>query len=158
MKHPTNQKGVAAVEFGLLLVPLVTLAFGITEFGRAMYQYNAITKATRDAARYMSMQTPGDAGAAATARCLAVYGQTSCSGNPLVPGLATGNVSVKDSSTHPGTHALQPVSVGGGPATGVANLVTVEVSGFQFVSLVSFVVPNITFGTMGTTMFGPPPS
>ena len=158
MRHPTHQKGVAAIEFGLLLVPMVTLAFGITEFGRAMYQYNAIAKATRDAARYMSMQTPGDANAATVAKCLAVFGKTACLGDPLAPGLATGIVTVKDSSTNPGTHALQPVSAGGGAVTGVANLVTVEVSGFQFVSLLSFVVPNITFGPIGTTMFGPPPS
>jgi len=160
MKNSSHQRGVAAVEFGLLLVPLVTLAFGITEYGRAMYQYNAIAKATRDAARYMSMQTPGDSGAMATARCLVIYAKTTCSGTPLVPGLDNQNVTVaiKDKTTNPGTHALQPVSAGGGPATGVANLVTVEVSGFQFVSLVSFVVPNFTFGPIGTTMFGPPPS
>lgn len=158
MMHPTNQKGVAAVEFGLLLIPLVTLAFGITEFGRAMYQYHTIAKATRDAARYMSMQTPGDTGAATAARCLVRYGKTSCSGSLLAPGLLDATVTVLDSSTTPGTHALQPVSAGGGPVTGVANLVTVEVSGFQFQSLVSFVVPAITFGTISTTMFGPPPS
>ena len=160
MKHPNRQKGVAAVEFGLLIIPLVTLAFGITEYGRAMYQYNAIIKATRDATRYMSMQAAGSAGATATARCLVVYGNTACSGTPLVPGLDGQNVTVaiKDSTTNPGTHALQPISAGGGPVTGMANLITVEVSGFQFVSLVSFVVPNITFGPIGTTMFGPPPS
>lgn len=157
---PIHQRGVAAVEFGLLLIPLVTLAFGITEYGRAMYQYNAIAKATRDAARYLSMQAPGNAGAMATAHCLVVYGKTACSGTPLVPGLDNQEVTVaiKDSSTNPGTHALQPISVGGGPVTGVANLVTVEVSGFKFVSMVSFVVPDITFGAIGTTMFGPPPS
>lgn len=153
----TYQRGVAAVEFGVLLIPLVTLAFGITEYGRAMYQYNTIAKATRDAARYLSMQAPGNAGAAAAARCLVVYGRTACAGSPLISGLTPDGVTIKDSSTNPGTHALQPVS-GAGPVTGVANLVTVEVSGFQFGSLVSFVVPDITFGTIGTTMFGPPPS
>ncbi len=160
MKYPLHQRGVAAVEFGLLLVPLVTLAFGITEYGRAMYQYNAIAKATRDAARYMSMQSPGDSGAMTTARCLVIHANTDCSGAPLIPGLDDQDVTVaiKDQTTNPGTHALQPISAGGGPATGVANLVTVEVSGFQFVSLVSFVVPNITFGPIGTTMFGPAPS
>jgi len=159
MKHPTQQKGVAAVEFGLLLIPMVTLAFGITEYGRAMYQYNSIAKATRDAARYMSMYAPGDPSATTEARCLARFGNIACSGTPLIPGLTAQNVTVtvKDSSTNPSTHALQPIS-GGGSVTGVANLVTVEVTGFQFVSLVSFVVPNITFGPIGTTMFGPPPS
>lgn len=158
MKLPDRQRGVAAIEFGLLLVPLVMLAFGITEFGRAMYQYNTIAKGTRDAARYMSVQTPGNADAMSAARCLVVYGTTTCSGAPLVTKLSTDNVTIKDSSTDPATHALQQVSIGGGLPTGVANLVTVEVSGFTFESLVSFVVPNIPFATIGTTMFGPPPS
>lgn len=158
MRLPVKQKGVAAVEFGILLVPLVILTFGITELGRAMYQYNTIAKATRDAARYMSVQTPGDGTAMARARCLAAYGNPGCSAPSLVPGLTEDDVLVRDSSTNPATHALQPVSVGGGAPTGVANLVTVEVGGFQFVSLVSFVVPDIQFGTIGTTMFGPPPS
>lgn len=158
MKPLGRERGVAAIEFGLLLVPLVMLAFGITEFGRAMYQYNAIAKGTRDAARYMSVQTPGDANAMSVAQCLVVYGKTACSGTPLVTGLSVDNVTVRDSSTDPATHALQPVAIGGGLPTGVANLVTVEVSGFTFVSLVSFVVPDIQFATIGTTMFGPPPS
>jgi len=160
MRYPDYQRGVAAIEFALVLIPLTVLAFGITEYGRAMYQYNTIAKATRDAARYMSMQAPGDAGATAKAKCLVTFGKTVCSGSPLVSGLTDQSVtiSIRDSSTNPGTHALQPVSAGGGPVTGVANLVTVEVSGFQFVSLVSFVAPNIAFGPIGTTMFGPPPS
>lgn len=163
---PSKQHGVAAVEFGLLLIPLVTLAFGVTEYGRAMCQYNTIAKATRDAARYLTMQTPGDTSSWDAAKNLVVCGRTVCSSpndpdvplGPLVPGLTPAKVIVRDSTTNPGTHALQSVSVGSGPVTGVANLVTVEVSGFQFVSLVSFVVPNITFGTIGTTMFGSPPS
>ena len=162
MKHPTNQKGVAAVEFGLLLIPLVTLAFGITEFGRAMYQYNTIAKATRDAARYLSTEDAGKASAATTARCLVVYGKTSCEGAPLVPGLADGNVTVaiKDSTTNPGTHALQPIPdvSGAGGGSGIVNLVSVEVSGFKFNSLVPFVVTDVTFGPIGTTMFGSRPS
>lgn len=158
MKLPGRQYGVAAIEFGLLLVPLVMLVFGITEFGRAMYQYNTIAKGTRDAARYMSVQTPGNANAMSAARCLVVYGKTACSGAPLVTGLSVGNVTIRDSSTDPATHALQQISMGGGLPTGVANLVTVEVGGFTFVSLVSFVVPDIQFATIGTTMFGPPPS
>lgn len=51
-----TQRGVAAVEFGILLIPLVLLAFGITEYGRAMYQYNALGKSVRSAARYLSQE------------------------------------------------------------------------------------------------------
>ena len=114
-----------------------------------MYQYNTIAKGTRDAARYLSMKSPDDAVAKTAAQCLVLYGNTTCVGNPLVSGFTDkdkGKIAVKNS-------ALQQI-----PGGGVANLVTVEVSGFQFKTLVSYVVPDITFGAIGTTMFGPPPS
>ncbi len=145
MKYPNKQKGVAAVEFGLLLVPLVTLAFGITEFGRAMYQYNTIAKGARDAVRFVSVKSPA-ATDDAIAKCLVAYGNTGCKGTQLISGFVeTAKVVVKNSP-------LQTI-----PGGELANLVTVEVTGFKFVSLVSFVVPDITFGPIAATMFGPPP-
>lgn len=142
--HTRNQKGVAAVEFGILLVPLVILAFGITEFGRAMYQYNTLAKGTRDAARYLSMKSSDDKAAKSAAQCLVLYGKTACGGDPLISGFTdTTKVIIKNS-------ALQEI-----PGGGLANLVTVEVVGFQFKTLVSFVVSDIAFGSIGTTMFGP---
>jgi hypothetical protein len=59
--------------------------------------------------------------------------------------LGTAMVSVMDSSNST-SHANQATG------SGVINLVTVEVRGYPFTSLVSFVVPNITFGPIGTTM------
>lgn len=152
MKLPRKQKGGAAVEFGLLLIPLVMLAFGIAEFGRAIYQYNTIAKGGRDAVRYLSQVAPGSAASIAAAKCLVVHGNTTCSGNPLVSGLSVNEVTVRDSTTDPSTHAKQPIS-GGGGVTGTSNLVSVEVSGYQFNSLVTYVVPNLTFNTISATMF-----
>eukprot|EP01034_Spumella_vulgaris_P030830 gene30830-38109_t len=37
----------------ILVTVLVPLTLGVTELGRAMYEYNSLAKATRDAARYM---------------------------------------------------------------------------------------------------------
>ena len=36
MRHtrPARQRGVAAVEFAILLLPILLIAFGIVEFGR----------------------------------------------------------------------------------------------------------------------------
>ena len=143
---PYRQRGVAAVELGILLIPLVMLAFGITEFGRALFQYNTLAKSTRDAARYLSQQGPGDSGDIAAAKNIAVYGNPGGSGSPLVPGLTTGNISVCDSVTCPATHALQPTG------SGAVNLVTVTVTGYGFTSLVPFVVPSLTFNDISTTM------
>lgn len=53
---PLKQHGGAAVEFGIVLALLVTLLAGIFGFGRAFWYYDALTKATRDAARNMSVK------------------------------------------------------------------------------------------------------
>jgi Flp pilus assembly protein TadG len=148
-RTPHSQQGVAAVEMALVLIPLMLLLFGITEFGRALYLYNTIAKATRDGARYLSTQGPGDASEITSARCLVVYGNTACTGSPLVPGLTTGQVSVCDASAYTGcgsTHASQPTG------SGVINLVTVRVTGYAFTSAVPFLIQSITFNDISTTM------
>ena len=139
-----KQRGVAAVELALVMIPLVLMAFGITEFGRAIYQYNTLAKSVRDATRYLSQQGPGEG--TGTAKCLAVYGNRSCSGSPLAPGLTQANIQVRDQITDPGTHQNQPTG------SGVINLVTVEVAGYSFVSLVPLVPPNITFDNISVNM------
>lgn len=49
-----RQKGVAAVEFAIVIGLLVLIMGGIIEFGRVFWYYNALTKATRDGARLIS--------------------------------------------------------------------------------------------------------
>ncbi|MBS7758805.1 pilus assembly protein, partial [Klebsiella pneumoniae] len=90
-------RGVAAVEFALLLVPMLTMLCGVAEFGRAIYQFDALTKATRGAARYLSQFSPDGAGyPAAQARCLAAHGNPDCTGPALVKGLTTSMVAICD--------------------------------------------------------------
>jgi len=48
------QRGVAVVEFALVIIPLLLIVAGIVEFGRAFWYYDALSKSTRDAARYVS--------------------------------------------------------------------------------------------------------
>ena len=58
---------------------IVMLATGVAEFGRAIYQFETLTKATRDAARYrLSVWLPTDRAMypASQAQCLVVYGST----------------------------------------------------------------------------------
>ncbi len=146
------------VEFGIVLALLISIVFGITEFGRAVYQYNNLAKAARDAARYLSIQAATDVDAKNAAKCLAVYGRAyygdaSCGGAasppPLVPGLATAMISICDPVDCPATHLAQ----GAAP---VLNLVTVTVSDenspYPFTSLISFVVPSFNFGEISVTM------
>jgi Flp pilus assembly protein TadG len=153
-----RQSGAAAVEFALLIVPLLAILTGITEFGRAMYYYETIAKGARDAARMMSTQTPTDIDYAAlrtSAICTAVFGNTACTGQPLVPGLTIAMVDVCDAAACPATHA------GVATGTGVANLVTVTIGGpnapFQFISMAPFVpaqfgIASMTFSPIAVTM------
>jgi len=125
-----RQRGVAAIEFGLLAVVLVLISFGITEFGRAFYQYNTLLKSTRAAAREMSFGSA--ANHIQVARCLAVYGHRTCTGESLLAGL-TGDL-VKfppDAELYPGCVAIE---------------------GFRFISYVPWIVPDITFNTVRTCM------
>ena len=142
----SRQRGVAAVEFGLLLTPLVLMIFGTTELGRAIYSYNTLDKTVRDAARHLSQHGPGDATIAAQAKCLAVYGTTDCSGSVVAPGLTVGMVTLCDASLCPGTHANQTTGLGS------INLVTVSIQSYSYTSVVNFVVPDMTFNNISVTL------
>jgi len=160
-RRPAHRsRGVAAIELAIVLIPLLVLVFGITEFGRAMYEYNTVVKAVRDGARYLSTQNVGIG--RATAQCIVVYGRiTPCSGTPLAPGLSTAIVETVDAAnctaadvglTAGCTVSQQSVPTG----SGVVNTVTVRVNGYVFTSLVSFALGNVTVGTpSGTITFGP---
>ena len=87
-----KQTGVALVEFALVLPLLLILTFIVTEYSRALYQYNTLTKSVRDAARYLSIQSPGDTTKYAIAKNLVVYGNPAGSGTPLAIGLTTAQV------------------------------------------------------------------
>jgi Flp pilus assembly protein TadG len=151
MSLRSRQRGVALIELAISIGVLIMIAFGITEFGRAIYQYNTLAKAVRDAARFLAVRDPSSPAAIDDARCMAVHGNPSCSGPPLAPGLALGMVSV--------CHAMDPACAATHQAQGaspVINLVTVTIGGpnapYTFQSLVSFVVPDIPFGAISVTM------
>ena len=52
------QKGQALVEFSLAFVVFSMLIFGVIDFGRGIYQYNAVSQAAREIARVTSVH-PG---------------------------------------------------------------------------------------------------
>lgn len=164
LKH---MRGAAAVEFAIVLIPLLTLVTGVAEFGHAIAQYEALTKATRDAARYLSTHTPGEnAYPLAQAQCLATYGNTACTGSTLVTGLTTSMVVICDSahttnctdSTDPtsfsnvSTYDTNNAASGGTPA-GSIGLVEVKIKGFPYSPIEPFInLPAITFDNIFTVM------
>lgn len=141
--------GVAAVEFAFLVIPLVILAFGISEVGRAIYSYNTLVKSVRDAARYLTSKEPGLASHHTVAKCMVVHGSADCSTSTpaLAPGLTTSMVEVCDSVlTCDGvTNTLLT-------GTGTIRTVTVRISDYPYNSVVEFVMPDITFNNISTTM------
>jgi len=51
-----RQQGAVILETAIMLMILLLFAFGIIDFGRVMYVSNSLTNATRDAARWASVQ------------------------------------------------------------------------------------------------------
>jgi len=139
-----RQQGVAVVELGLTVCLLLAIAFAITEFGRAIYTYNTLAKAARDATRYLSTQAAGSTTAQATATNLVVYGNPTGSGTPLVPGLTASMVSICDAAN---AACTSNIFQGSNPAI---NTVTVTISGYTF-SPVLDLFAFTRFYTKGTT-------
>jgi hypothetical protein len=87
-------RGAIAVEMALLMIPLIVMAFGAAEFGRAIYEYNTLAKSARDAARHVSQSVSSDP-LIAEAKELAVYGTiTGAAPTPLLPNLSESNVTI----------------------------------------------------------------
>jgi Flp pilus assembly protein TadG len=145
-----TQHGVALVELALIIPMLLLLTLVTTEFGRAMYEYNAVVKSTRDAVRYLSVQTPNTH--VTEARNLIVYGNTAGTGTPLARGLSLSNV--------PAGSCCTWQSAGAGP---IITTVTVRVSSYAFHSMFRSVFGvvfadangNIVFSDITATMRAP---
>lgn len=131
------QRGVAIVEFALILPLLLILTLITTEFGRAMYEYNTVAKSVRDAARYLSIQLPNTK--QTEAANLVVYGKTAATDadRPLARGLSTSNVT---------TPSWQ--NAGADP---IITTVTVQVTGYTFNSM----VPSVFGLNLGSYTFAP---
>jgi Flp pilus assembly protein TadG len=140
----SGQRGVALVEFALILPLLLILTFITTEFGRALYEYDSVAKSVRVAARYLSTQNANSH--QAQAQNLTIYGYvTPPSGaTPLAPGLA--GMGLCPSGTTP-TSPCVGVSWSDVGSSPVIKAVTVSVHGYQFRSIFTTAF-GLTFGTV----------
>jgi Flp pilus assembly protein TadG len=92
LKRIENQRGVASLEFVLILPILLFVLFASVELSRAWFTMNLLTTAAREAARAGVVADPANVQADATARLNALLGAGTWSGtitcNP--PPCATG--------------------------------------------------------------------
>jgi hypothetical protein len=114
-----KQKGLAAIEFTMVLPFLLLLIFASAEFGRLMFQYNALNKTVRDASRYLTTNAkPGSNNVititdtlASEVKSLIKYGQ-SASSTMLLPNLTDEDISFNTSGdfiTITVTYDWQPI-------------------------------------------------
>jgi Flp pilus assembly protein TadG len=47
-----SQRGSSLIEYGVVLVVMMTMIFGLIDFGRAMYAYHFVSNAAREGTRY----------------------------------------------------------------------------------------------------------
>jgi Flp pilus assembly protein TadG len=103
-----KQRGAAALEFVLLVVPLLMLLTAVVELGRLMYTYECLLSDARGAARILSRTSPSDASYAAVktqAACLVVSGSPDCSASRRIAAVGPDRVQICDALSCPSTHS-----------------------------------------------------
>jgi Flp pilus assembly protein TadG len=137
-----RQKGQAAVETVLVIVPLFMVLLGILDFSVAIFVMDTMEYAARQGVRFAVLQQAGATGHQDDAIRLAVRG------NSL--GFLSNTTDVPDSQLTINYYALNPgtntwvLTTGGGSNAG-GNLVKVGVSGFSW----AWMIPAWRPGTNG---------
>ena len=106
MKTNKNQRGLAAVEFAIVLPVMLFLMLATAEFGRVFYHYNTLSKAVQTGARYASRPlvktselTNLDAAFVQRIRNFVVYGNEAGAGTAVLDGFTAGsNVAISSSA------------------------------------------------------------
>lgn len=129
----TLQGGQSLLEFAMVLPLLLLIVLGVIEFGRAYYQYNTLSKAVREGARYMSMHAY-DPIELTRAQNIAIYGNREGTGSPCLPGLAVGNISITPRNPDTGASRTNP-----------PRWIRVGVTGYTFQLMFPGIVPISSF-------------
>jgi len=120
----SRQRGVAAVETALVLIPTIALLFGVFEYGRLFMDWNLLNNAAREGCRY------------------ALANNTSSTINTSVQNIVTNYMSGQTSSFT--NFTVTVTGIHNGVSTPVNNLVpgdliTVSASGtYKFMKIVPF--------------------
>lgn len=124
-----SEEGSALVEFALIALVLLTLLFGIIDVGRALYAYDYVSYAARDAARFAIVRGTTCSGLSGGCPAASSDIQTYVQSNAT--GIDTSTLTVASHCLPPGTTAYSPPCSPGTPVQ-----VTIQY-GFEFVSPLS---------------------
>ena len=148
-QHRREERGQTLVEFAFVCVLFLTVLFGIIEFGRALWTWNTIVQATRAGARFAVVEAPS-----ATddqVKNFVVYYNAAGTGDPVLPGLSTSNVTVQymknSGKVCPDSSSPDPC-----PDKYAADIIQVSVTGYTFSFLVPFVGTSLTLPAFTTTL------
>ena len=132
-KNRRLQRGQSLLEFTMVLPLLLLITLGVVEFGRAYFQYNTLSKAVRQGARYMSMHAY-DAIELTRAQNIAIYGNREGTGSPCLPGLAVGNITITPRNPDTGASRTNP-----------PRWVRVGITGYTFQPMFAGILPISSF-------------
>lgn len=90
---PARARGAALIELALVLTLLVTIVAGIIGFGRTFWHYDALSKATRNAARTLSVSAPATLASVGAVNAAAEVRDAAASAG--IDGFNTSNVLVR---------------------------------------------------------------
>jgi Flp pilus assembly protein TadG len=109
-----DERGVQLVELAIVLPVFILLFAATAEFALYFYEYTTLAKATRVGTRYLAtacVKTTEDT----NAKNIVVFGNAAGTGNPILTGLSTSNVTITRS--------------GGVPT--LPQTVTIQITGFK---------------------------
>lgn len=130
-----RQRGIAMIEFAIGLPILLFLLLATAEFGRMISQYDTLTKAVQDGARYAASTASGGTtglvnitpAIQSSVANLVVSGSIN-GGSPLLPGLSTSNVTVANAGNGyvsvSASYAYQPLMGATLPTFGLGGAIS----------------------------------
>jgi Flp pilus assembly protein TadG len=116
-----RQRGVSTIEFAIAVPVCLFLFLAVSEFGRAIWHYNTLTRSVRDAARFASNNAllgssqvvNVDAQLISDVGNVATFGTPTGSTSAVLPGLVPDNFTVANEGggiiSVTGTYAYQPL-------------------------------------------------
>lgn len=136
--------GAAIVEFAILFPVLVMLLFGITEFGRALYQKNMLTQALAAGSRYIARYPGITCGsenapwgtAEADAINIIMYGTKTAGTEAIIPNITGAMIHINSFADDDTSACVIEITTDGVPFAGVfGTTYSVPLSGIGMITI-----------------------